>query len=292
MKYIKPKKIEKGMTIGIVSISGTIRNKDSVERGLAKLQELGFKTKTSEHLFDQSDYLAGSDKDRLEELHKFFTDPEVDCIMCSRGGYGALRIIDQIDYDLIRNNSKVFCGYSDITTYSAMMLKHAKLITFSSPMLCGDFGTENISDYTITNFLKALSQEELTFELIGNNNLSTEGIAFGGNLTTLASLCGRDFIPGEKFIFIIEDVNEPAYKIDRYLAQLCGISDFTKNIAGFVLGEFTGTSTEEINSIFKDYSQKLEIPYWQGLKLGHNEDKITFPIGSECIIKNNKIFFK
>lgn len=292
MEYIKPNKIQKGMTIGIISLSGAIREKETLDRGIEKLHSLGYKTKISKHIFDKKNYLAGDDNTRLEELHKFFKDPEIDCILCSRGGYGAIKILDKIDYSLIQSNPKPFCGYSDITAYSIMFLKHANLITYSAPMVCGDFGAEIISEFTISNFIRAIEQESLTFDLDGCVKNYTEGIAFGGNLTTIASLCGRDFIPNEDFIFIIEDVNEPVYKIDRCLEQLYGMPEFRTYAKGIVLGDFSGADTKELKEFINEYSQKMNIPVWQGLKLGHGQDKITFPIGSECIVKNNKIFFK
>lgn len=292
MNYIRPKKIEQGMTIGIISISGCIRDPKTVEVGIENLHKLGFKTKVSKFLFDTNRYLAGSDECRLQELHDFFTDSEVDCILCSRGGYGALRIIDKIDYELIRKHPKAFCGYSDITAFSAMFLKHAGLITYSSPMLCGDFGNENNSEYTISNFLKAINHEFLEYELCGDYDKQTEGIAFGGNLTTIASLCGREFLPNEGFIFIVEDINEPAYKIDRCLEQLYGLEEFRENIRGIVAGDFTGTNREELSEILDEFSKKLQIPLWTGLKLGHDYEKVTFPIGNIGKIQGNKIFFK
>ena len=263
MEYTKPNKIEKGMTLGIISLSGSIKDVESFERGVEKLHTLGYKTKISKHVFDTNNYLAGSDDSRLEELHNFFKDPEIDGILCSRGGYGALRIIDKIDYELIKSNPKSFCGYSDITAFSAMFLRHARLITYSSPMVCGDFGAEEVSEFTIANFIKAVEQNTLDFELLGNPSITASGIAFGGNLTTLASLCGRDFIPNSDFILIIEDINEPVYKIDRYLEQLYGLSDFRKNIKGIVLGEFSGANKDELEIFINEYSRKSNTPVWQ-----------------------------
>ena len=127
MKYVLPEKINKGATIGIVALSGAIESKKTIELGVTKLKELGFNVKLSEHLFDKKRYLAGDDDIRVKELEKNFSDREVDCILCARGGYGALRIIDKINYDIIKNNPKAFCGYSDVTALSVMMLKHSKL---------------------------------------------------------------------------------------------------------------------------------------------------------------------
>lgn len=290
MEYILPNKINKGATIGIIALSGAIESKESVLQGVTNLKELGFNVKLSEHLFDKKGYLAGEDTTKITELEKFFSDPEIDCILCARGGYGAIRIIDKINYDVIKSNPKAFCGYSDTTAFSIMMLKRARLITYSSPMLIGDFGNKKSSQYTLENFIKSINHEKLKFEISGNETNSADGIIWGGNLTTLASLCGRDFVPEDKFILFIEDVNEPVYKIDRALAQLSALPQFCKNINGIVTGDFSGVdNTLDLQEVLREYTNKLNCPLWQGLKWGHEEEKITLPIGKICKINHNII---
>lgn len=293
MKYVLPKKVRKGDTIGIISLSGVIEDKKSFERGVKKLEEIGYRVKVSERAFDKNHYLAGDDSDKVEELQNFFRSSEIDCILCSRGGFGAIRIIDKIDYSIIRKNPKAFCGYSDVTALSAMILKHAGLATYSSPMVVGDLGAENVSNFTLENFVRALQGEYLEFKLRGDISKETQGICFGGNLTTLASLCGRDFVPTEDFILVIEDVNEPAYKIDRALSQLFSVTDFRQKIVGIVAGDFSEVdSLEDLEWVLNSYSNTLKIPIWYDLKLGHEAEKITMPFGEKCFIKENKIIFQ
>ncbi len=293
MGYILPKPLKQGDTIGIIAPSGAVRNAEQVKLGVERLQNLGFRIKLSEHLYDKENYLAGGDSVRAEEINRFFADGEVDCIMCARGGFGALRIIDFIDYDLIKNNPKIFCGYSDISALSAMLLKKAGLITYSAPMLCGDFGKETISDFTINEFFKTICGNPCEYELTTAFSEYVCGISWGGNLTTIASLCGREFLPQKDFIFIIEDINEPVYKLDRCLAQLCALKEFREYVRGVVCGDFDGVDNSVwLEELFKEYSKKLDIPFLTGLKLGHGSEKITFPIGGECEVFKNKIFFK
>ena len=292
MIYTYPKPLKCGDTIGVISLAGAVENRAEVERGVKVLEGLGFKVKLSSHLYDCNGYLAGHDSDKIEELHSFFKDDSIDCILCSRGGYGSIRIVDDLDYDLIKANPKAFCGYSDITALSAMMLKKSGLVIYSSPMLCGDFGAEKVSEYTIDSFLRAVEGQNLEFVLQGDETLSVKAISFGGNLTTLASLCGRDFMPQEKFVFIIEDINEPVYKIDRALNQLYGLPLFKDNVVAIVLGDFTGLDDVNLfNQMIQEFCNKCNVPYWTGLRFGHNREKITLPIGSICEIKNNKIKF-
>ena len=292
MKYQQPELLKEGATIGIIAPSGAIRNKEAIELGIKRLKDMGFNIKLSAKLYEQKNYLAGEDKIRAGEIHRFFADDEVDCILCARGGYGAIRLLDLLDYELIKNNPKLFCGYSDISALSVMFLRHANLITYSSPMLSGDFGRDNLNEFTINTFMKVLGGKSITADLIGDDKITVSGIAWGGNLTTISSLCGRDFIPDKKFIFIIEDINEPTYKIDRALEMLYGIKEFRKNIIGMVSGDFTGVDNQTtLEEVLSEYTKKLNIPLWQGLKLGHEEEKITFGIGSNCKIEGNKIYF-
>ncbi len=292
MDYIFPRLLKKGDRIGILAPCGALREPERIDIGIKRLREAGFDVVLSKHLFDNQRYLAGNDSIRAEEINKFFEDDRINCIMCARGGYGAIRIIDKLDYGIIRRNPKIFCGYSDVTALSVMMLKTAGLVTFSSPMLSGDFGSKEVSEFTISSFFKTVSGEGSCYDLQGDSNIDVSGIAWGGNLTTIASLCGMDFIPDKGFLFIIEDINEPAYKIDRAFAQLSGIKEFRKNICGIVCGEFTNIDNSEwLMEVLDEYAQTLRVPLWRGLRLGHSEDKITFPVGGNCKISNNKIFF-
>lgn len=292
MKYILPRPIKKGATIGIIALSGFVQDKEAVKCGIKNLENLGFKVKVSEHLFDKKRYLAGEDFNKIKELEDFFLNPQIDCILCARGGYGAIRLLDKINYDIIRQNPKAFCGYSDTTAISLMLLKRANLITYSAPMLIGDFGTEDFSTYTVENFLNAISGEKFEIDVIGDSSITCTGIAWGGNLSTLVSLCGREFLPEDDFIFFMEDINEPVYKIDRMLTQLQAISEFNKKIKGVVVGDFSGTNDKEIlQEVLEEFATELKIPLWQGLKWGHEKDKTTIPIGKKCIIEYNKIKF-
>lgn len=285
VNIVKPKKLQKGDCIGIIAPCGQFKAADRLEKGIAFLEAAGFRVKVSEKLFANCRYLAGTDDERAGEIEKFFADDEVDGIICARGGYGAIRLIHKINYDIIRANPKVFCGFSDVTALSAMFLKHAGLVTYSAPMINGDFGN-NISDFTWRNFQRAvMSDEPLTFEGLGNGGAA--GLLFGGNLATLVSLCGVDFLPDEDFILFIEDLNEPAYKIDRMVTQLRNIEKFRQNLKGVVLGEFSDCDHPEY---LDEILAELDVPKVKGLKITHCHDKITVPIGLPARIENGKLY--
>lgn len=303
MNLIKPKKLQYGDTIAIVALSGVVVSEENVFRAQKFFEDKGYKIVFAENIFDKKRYLAGTDEKKVEELHKFFKDPEVDMILCVRGGYGAIRLLDKIDFALIRKNPKIFAGYSDVSALNAMILKRAGLMTFSAPMAQSDFGVESVSEYTENNFFKALTSDIL--EMVPENENSKvyyEGEAkctmWGGNLSTLVSLCGQEFIPDEKFIFFAEDLNEPVYKIDKMFTQLFNIEKFKDNIQGIVLGEFSGLDSDEdkkdFDDLFYEIGEKYKLPILSGFKIGHAKDKLTIAYGATAFLTtvNKKLTIK
>ena len=269
-------------TIGIIALSGGC-DKEKVEQAKANLEDMGFKVKLSKNIYDQNRYLAGSDENKIKELERFFEDDEVKLILCARGGYGAIRLINKINYGLIKSNPKYFCGFSDVTALLIMVYKKTGLVTYHSPMACTDFtgAGANINKNTKQNFIKAINEEPLCFEGTKIYKEGTaEGVLWGGNLATVVSLCGQDFIPDKDFIFFAEDLNEPVYKIDKMFQQLINIPSFTKYCKGIVLGDFLETDNEEwLYDYFNELADRLKIPTASGFKITHAEEKITLPVG-------------
>ena len=294
MNLIKPKKLEKGDTISIIAPSGGVESDENLLRATAYLKSLGYNVKWGKNVLKSNKYLAGTDNERLEDLHNAFKDKGINAIIALRGGYGAIRLINKIDYNLIKQNPKIFAGYSDITGLSAMLLKHSGLITYSAPMINGDFGIKSKDKFTIDNFFKTVAtteKQEIKAQTILKEGKAS-GITFGGNLATLVSLCGLDFIPNQKFIFFAEDLNEPVYKLDKMFTQLLNIEEFRKNISGIVFGEFLDIDNDEwLNSLQKEIVQELKVPAISGLKITHAREKLTIPIGIESAISNDCFIF-
>lgn len=289
MNLIKPQKLKLNDKIGIIAPAGCVDNEEQANFAKDFFEKLGYKIVFGKNIFKKNRYLAGTDEEKLEDLHNFFSDPEIKAIFCLRGGYGSIRLINKIDYELIKNNPKIFAGYSDITALCTMFLKRSGLITYHAPMFQSDFGTKNISKFTLDNFLQEITTQTPTSykaEKIYKSGNAT-GITFGGNLSTLVSLCGVDFIPNEDFIFFAEDLNEPVYKIDKMFYQLLNISEFKKHIKGLILGDFTDVDNKNwLEDLFKEISNELNIPTLGGFKISHNKDKITVPIGTKASIEN------
>lgn len=220
-----------------------------------------------------------------------FADSEIKAIICARGGYGSIRLLNKIDFDLIKKNPKILCGYSDITALSAIILKNTGLITFSGAMAQSDFASQKIDTFTSDSFFNTLRGKEINLSpqnsvtyLSGN----AKGILFGGNLSTLTSLCGIDFIPDEDFIFFAEDLNEPVYKIDRYYSQLLNIKQFKKNIKAIILGDFLDIDDKDyFDDFFNNLARELNIPIISGFPISHGIKKVTVPYGATATLENS-----
>lgn len=292
MNLIKPKKLKQGDTIAIIAPSGVV-NKELILNAQNYFITKGYKVKLGKNIFNQNRYLAGTDEERLRDLYSAFEDNSVNAIICARGGYGAIRLANKIDYNIMKNNPKIFCGYSDITALSALFFTKCGLITFSGPMAQSDFASTQVDKYTESGFFNTLTQDYI--EILQNSDIifnpgNAEGILFGGNLATLASLTGVDFIPDKNFILFAEDLNEPVYKIDRYFTQLLNIDKFRNNVSAIILGEFLDIDNiNYFNEYFEYLSDKLGIPILGGYPITHAKSKCTVPCGAYAKVENNII---
>lgn len=283
-------------TIGIIALSGAC-DKEKVLNAKSFFESQGYNVKLSYNIFDKKNYLAGDDKTKLEELKNFFEDDDIDIVMCARGGYGAIRLIKDIDYNTIKLHPKIFCGFSDVTALLLMIYKKTGMVTYHGVMACSDFSSnvlEENNNFSWQAFQKAISGEELRFD---GQKIYREGdargIIWGGNLATVVSLCGMDFIPDEDFIFFAEDLNEPVYKIDKMFQQLMNIDEFKKHCKAILLGDFLDCGNDSwLGEYFLELAECLQIPVVGGFKITHEKDKITIPIGKMSELHENclKIF--
>ncbi len=283
MKKLKPNALQKGDTIGIISPSGYVSYTEKFDNAKKYFENKGFEVKIFPNSKKQHKYLAGLDEERIEDFNNAFSDKNVKVILTSRGGYGATRIIDKIDYNLIKSNPKIFCGYSDITAFHSAIYKQTGLVTFHAPFALFDFGSENVDKYTEENFWNNITKNNLNIPL--NNAFeyqcvhkgSAEGELIGGNLCVLTSIMGSDFEPDFKDkILYIEDVNEPLYKIDRMLNQLrlCGVFD---KIKGLLVGKFS-SDDENFDKKVTEFLKEYDIPCGYGFSATHELEKMTLPL--------------
>lgn len=291
MNLIKPPYLNEGDTVAIIAPAGEVIY-DEIIRAQAYLERHNLRVKLGKNVFKSCRYMAGTDEERVDDLHEAFLDKSVNAIICARGGYGSIRLIKHIDFDIIRRNPKIFCGYSDITALSLMFAKHSDLITFSGPMAQSDFN--DVTDFTAKSFLNVLSGgcEEYLSTITYSHGMS-EGILWGGNLSTIVSLCGIDFIPDEDFIFFAEDLNEAPYRIDKMLNQLINMKEFRKHCKGIAFGEFLDCGDEKwLEEIFTETAQILDVPAYGGFKFTHAADKQTIPIGAKGYLQDGILSYK
>ena len=293
---LKPKPIERRATIGVVSPASRPLDDEQYYQGIDYLKNLGYNIIESEHVLDQYGYLAGNDENRAQDINLMFRDPQVDAIICSRGGYGTPRILERLDYETIQKNPKIFVGYSDITSLSLAIWQKTGLITFSGPMVAVEMG-KGIDPFTEDNFWEIISQTNPIGKLTNPENDpiqivkpgKAKGRLLGGCLSLINVVLGTPFCPDfNGAILFIEDVEEEPYRIDRYLAQLkmAGILDV---ISGLVLGKFVDCVPGELekpylelDQIFQDYFADLNIPVIANFAYGHIPVKHTLPIGIEA----------
>lgn len=233
-------------------------------------------------------YLAASDDDRAAEFMSFIENPEIDAIMCARGGYGTLRILDKLDYGKIRKNPKIIIGFSDITALIIAINKKTGLIGFHGPVAGSSF-----NQFTRECFRNVLFKEGFVYtHKIPKMNIVKNGIAcgklVGGNLTMVTSTLGSEYeIDTNEGILFLEETREEPYKIDRMLSQLHLAGKF-KNIKAVILGNFGALDAKKnfypgksftVRQVLEDRFSKMNIPFLINMPFGHIKDKMTIPYG-------------
>jgi muramoyltetrapeptide carboxypeptidase len=272
--FLKP-----GDTLGVCAPSGSF-DMEKFNQGIEVLTTLGFQVKIPREIFQRKRYLAGDDMERAKVVNRLFSDLGIQGILCARGGYGALRILNHLDWDLIRKNPKPFMGYSDITAILTAILSETGMPVFHGPHVVS-LATADAK--TLASFVDALSGSSKTIE-IPDGKAIREGIGMGilkgGNLATLCHLLGTRFQPDfAEAVFFFEDIGEPAYKIDRMLTQmkLAGLFD---KIHGVITGSFENCDNGEyIEEIVGECFHEYQVPVLFGLDAGHGKTNLSLSFG-------------
>lgn len=300
---IKAKHLVKGDTVGIVAPASPLENESEIDYTYQWLKKIGLKYKVGKHLFDSYSDFAGSDENRIADFNAMWADPEVKAVMPMRGGNGAARLLNGIDYDLIAKNPKIIVGYSDITSFLIAIHQKTGLVTFHGPMMGGFFE----GSYTYHNYLKAVmgnkplglitdKEEKELWNPEGppTRHIITKGKArgrlTGGCMTLIRQLMGTPYeIETEGKILFLEDLDAEPHEIDRMLYQL-HLAGKLQKAAGIVVGECTncrpGSSGRNsfplnfsLDRILEERLRDLGIPVIYGLRFGHSKEKFTIPLG-------------
>ncbi|PKD44826.1 S66 peptidase family protein [Rhodohalobacter barkolensis] len=283
-KLIRPKKLNKGDTVALTAPAGIVYDESEFDRMKRVLESFGLNVVFGEFVKERFGYLAGTDRERARDLNRFFADPEIDGIVAVRGGWGCARILPYLDFEMIKENPKIYCGFSDNTTLHMAFLHRSNLISFHGPN-----GTSDWTDLTKQSFKSVLmdgdkaefhseSEVEIVFPGI------VEGRLMGGNLSILTTTLGTDIQPDTKeAILFVEDIGEPVYKIDRMLVHLkqAGVLD---NLNGFIFGRCAicpdpSDSHFTLKEILQQHIRPLGIPAVMGMDISHDPDNFTIPQG-------------
>ncbi|PAV31343.1 LD-carboxypeptidase [Virgibacillus profundi] len=286
-----PNRLHKGDTIGVIAPSGP-PDLDKLKQAIPFLKKMGLHVKLGKHIDKVHGYLAGTDEERLEDLHEMIANPEIKAIIFARGGYGMGRIVPDIDFNLIKRNPKIIWGYSDITYLHTAIRKKVGLVTFHGPMLASDIAEEGFDELSASMFEQLFEPKRYGYtekisalhEIVSGES---EGQLVGGNLSLLVSTLGSSYeIDTKGKLLLLEDIGEEPYKIDGMLNQL-KFSGKLADAAGIVVGDFAKAEPKldpslTMEQVFYDYFNDLSCPVLAGFKIGHCFPHFSVPLGVQA----------
>lgn len=318
---IYPTKLRAGDEVRIVAPSRSLAIISEESRKIAnnRFSDLGLKLSFGKHLEEKDEFVSSSIESRIEDLHDAFRDKNVKAIITVIGGFNSNQLLKYLDWDLIKNNPKIFCGFSDITSLNNAIFAKTGLISYSGPHY-STFGQELYFDYTLEYFKKCLLSDD-PFEIIPSEQWSDDawyknqkertlikndgflfinegnasGTIIGANLCTLNLLQGTEYFPDlENSILFIEDDEESLpHTFDRDLQSLIHLPSFS-GVKGIVIGRFQKASeitNELLIKIIKTKKELDNLPVIANVDFGHTDPKITFPVGGEVnlVAKDGKV---
>ncbi|TVQ28492.1 MAG: LD-carboxypeptidase [Spirochaetaceae bacterium] len=292
----KPQPLRQGDRIGIIAPSGSTTQQNALPDAIDAIESLGFRVTVGATaagaMTERYGYLAAGDAERADDVHRFFADPQIDAVLCLKGGYGTPRILDLIDYDLIARHPKLFIGYSDITGLHLAFARYAGFPTIHGPMASG-FG--ELDAPSRDRWLRVVTNGgagPVRFaDSPGNQGVGcvTPGVATGrltgGNLALVSALVGTDYAldPNDAIVFL-EDVDEAPYRVDRMLNQL-RLAGYFDACSGVVLGTWERCVASEADrtltlaEVFADQLGPSGKPVLSGVVAGHGVPTLTLPMG-------------
>lgn len=284
----------------LIAPSGYCINQQAALRGVQRLTDAGHQVENDEVIRRRFQRFAGTDAERLADVNSLasLTSPDT-IVMPVRGGYGASRLLDRIDWQALASRQQrdplLICGHSDFTAIQAGLLAQANVITFSGPMLAANFGAETLNTFTEQHFWLALRKAQFTVEWQGDGpQCDVQGTLWGGNLAMLISLIGTPWMPTiDKGILVLEDVNEHPFRVERMLLQL-EYAGMLNRQSAIVLGSFSGAAPNEydagysLESVYAFLRSRLSVPLITGLDFGHEQRTVTLPIGANATLKNTR----
>lgn len=319
MEYLRPPLLTSGAHIRIIapSLSTNLLTPQIINFAKQRYEEMGFSTSLSQNCFECDEFQSSSIESRINDLHEAFLDPNVDGIVAAIGGYNSNQLLNHIDFNLIAQNPKPFCGYSDITVLLNAITKKCGLITYYGPTF-STLGQKELDPYDMDYFIKTTTQPEPftinpakfwsndawyinqnTRTLMKNDGYwilqegEAQGIGIGGHLGTFGLLFGTEFMPKlENKILYLEEDTEPANprEFDRRLQALL-MQPGANSIQGILIGRFEKKyqmTKELLLQIIETKKIIPKIPIIANVDFGHTEPHCTLPIGGKVSIQADK----
>lgn len=296
---LPPPALAEGDTIGVIAPAGRLVDHDRFFSGVRVLQEMGYQVRYPRDLWPGIDHLADSDNRRGQECNVMFGDQDIKAIIALRGGFGCLRMMDQINLSLVARHPKFLVGFSDVSLLQNYLAINTGLISLHGPVVISLDTCEDCARQRLKHCLQGHWQEPLPLAGVEVLRAADQVSAplLGGNLASLVSIIGTPFdFSWEGKIIFLEDINEPAYRVDRMLTQLFLAGKFNK-IAGLLLGDFSGLHPpgDQLQQVYLNtiYKRVLELckdehfPIWANLPSGHRANNQTLPLGARAVLERN-----
>lgn len=265
--------------IGIIAPSGTVCDIEKLNKTKTFMENFGMRVKIFPSCYEKFRYMAGDDEVRLKDLHNAYLDKNIDTIICARGGYGIIRLLEKINFNIIKDNPKKIIGSSDITALLVSIYKKTDQITHHAKMALN--GISNMEKEEFLNYKNSIENN-----IYNLPKFPIKGILWGGNLATIVSLFGspsENYIPDDGIILFLEDINEPDYKIDKMLTQILRNKPLRSKIKGVIFGEFIGAG-QYLNEILEEFANILNVPFAYDNKITHGNNNTVVPIGASIKI--------
>ncbi|WP_313572923.1 MULTISPECIES: muramoyltetrapeptide carboxypeptidase [Pseudescherichia] len=284
--------------IHLIAPSGYCINQSAALRGIQRLTDAGHRVENQQVITRRDRRFAGDDAERLADLNALVTlDTPNTIVMPVRGGYGASRLLEGIDWQGLAERQRhaplLICGHSDFTAVQLGLLATDNVITFSGPMLAANFGAEALDDFTQEHFWRALRNETFSVTWEGTGPAcDVEGTLWGGNLALLVSLIGTPWLPTiENGILVVEDINEHPFRVERMLLQLQHAGILSRQKA-LILGSFSRSAPNDydagfdLDAMIAYLRTRLAIPVVSGLAFGHEPQTVTLPLGAQARLQH------
>jgi muramoyltetrapeptide carboxypeptidase len=296
-----PRKLKKGDAIGIIAPAAKLIDRDQFIGGINILREMGFEPVFPRELWPGDFYLADTDKNRVEEFSRMWSEDHIKALIAVRGGYGSIRIAPQLDKDLIQSKEKFFIGFSDITLLHMFLYNRCSMVSLHGPVLTSLWTS---SQEALERFYVSLTGGALNpipfrrIEVLREGMQESPAPLIGGNLSTIMTTIGTslDFDYRGKVLFL-EDIGEMQFRIDRMLTHL-HLAGKLSGLSGLILGNFSHPDITDIVDMlrYKEFvwNRVMELTENEGYPIiadfpaGHCSTNLTLPHGADVLIDIEK----